>query len=120
MCILKKNSPAVSGYKYGRLDDVSTGVLAEPDGYICPICTERYGRDIRFNEVDSDGYGLCPHDIPTPTMLMLADMGWIDEPNFAPFYYRSGVKHGVELSAVVVPDLPLAGAITPERLKYVI
>jgi hypothetical protein len=45
-----------------------------------------------------------------------------DDPNFnfAPFYYRSGVKHGVELSAVVVPDLPLAGVITPERKKYVI
>ena len=79
---------------------------------------ERFGRDIHFNEQDADGYAICPHDIPSYWMTY-----WFgDDPefNFAPFYYRDGVKHGVELSAVVVPDLPLAGVLTPERMKYVI
>lgn len=117
----ENGSQVLEDFRYGRLDDVSTGVLSSGlDSYICPICSERFGRDISFAEKDSEGLRICPHDIPTP--LMLYFFGDDSEMNFAPFYYRSLKKadgaHGIELSAVVSPDLPVAGIVSPYRMAF--
>lgn len=119
----EKDSEILQDFRYGRMDDVSTGVLtAGIDSYLCPVCSERFSRDIRFNEKDEEGRGICPHSIPTPFMLWW--FGADDEDmNFAPFFYRTlnpdEGAHGIELSAVVAPDLPMAGVITPQKMTVV-
>ena len=119
-CYFEAESDIVSDLKYGRMDDVSTGVMTSgADSFICPVCSERFGRTIRFNEKDEEGRGICPHSIPTPFMLW-----WYgednEEMNFARFYYREltlETGHGIELSSVGVPDLPLAGTLSPYRIS---
>ena len=118
----ENGSQILNDFRFGRLDDVSTGTLGNlEEDYICPVCSERYGRNVRFFQKDEDGLKICPHDIPTPFMLW-----WFgDDPdaNFAPFYYQdlnqSTGGHGVELSAVVIPNLPATGIITPKKMELV-
>ncbi len=97
--------PIVNAIRFGRVDQVSTGLLCDPDGYICPNCSEEEGQEIRFTD------RTCPHDIPIPLLLMLADWMGDEEFNFADFYYRSGITHGVELSAIVCANLARCGVV---------
>lgn len=116
------DSQIVRDLRYGRIDDVSTGTLGNmKEDYICPVCSERLGRTIGFFEKDENGLKICPHNIPTPLMLWIFE----DDPdaNFAPFYYQDLNQetggHGVEVSAVVLPNLPATGVLTPKKMELI-
>jgi len=98
-------SPIVNAIRFGRVDQVSTGLLCDLDGFVCPNCSEEEGHNVKFsNEI-------CSHDIPVPFLLMIASMMPDENWNFADFYYRSTVTYGVELSAVVCANLSRCGVV---------
>lgn len=98
---IQKNTPAVDGYRFRRLGDVSTGNLVYPS-YICPI------DDLDFADEN------CPYLPPTDWMLYMAEEGELSDEEMqliAPYMMRDGVFYGVETSAVVVGNLPGAGVV---------
>jgi len=98
-------SPIVNAIRFGRVDQVSTGLLCDLDGFVCPNCSEEEGHNVNFNDE------ICSHDIPVPFLLMIASMMPGENWNFADFYYRSSVTYGVELSAVVCANLSRCGVV---------
>jgi hypothetical protein len=86
---------------YQSIKDCSTGGLRKPlTG--CPICTRSRGEFV-------DGFDdeECPHIMPVPYIEWYVDL---DNPEvrklLAPYYIRAGLHSIVELSAVVMGDLP--------------
>ena len=98
---IQASTPAVDGYRFRRLGDVSTGNLVYPD-YICPL------DDLSFADEN------CPYLPPTDWTLWMAEQDKLSEEEkalIAPYMMRDGVFYGVETSAVVVGNLPGAGVV---------
>lgn len=98
---VEATSPVVSGLRFRRLGDVSTGGFTDGT-FLCPLCS------VDFQDPT------CPHIMPHPFILMLLQFGDedIDPEMIAPYYIRSGFMDAVELSLVVCGNLPGAGVVT--------
>lgn len=95
---VEATSPVVSGLRFRRLGDVSTGGFTNATP-ICPLCETSF---------DSSN---CPHYIPDFWTMLMADYGEIDEELVAPFFIRTGFIDAVELSLVLCGNLPGASVV---------
>jgi hypothetical protein len=69
----------LSRVKARSVQDVSTGSFLSGVRQICPHCSEKMGREVEASEKDEDGRYTCPHEVPTPFMMMLVEWGYFDE-----------------------------------------
>ncbi|MBD2005627.1 MULTISPECIES: hypothetical protein [Cyanophyceae] len=87
-------SQIVQGLRFGFLGAVSMGGFQYKD-HACPICNSSF----------EDKH--CPHYLPDPMWGLVAE----SDNNVAPYYIRRGIYDLLELSQVLGPNLPAAGAI---------
>lgn len=73
------NEKAIAAIKSRSYQDVSTGSLLKDVRHICPVCSERYGKEVEYLDKWEDGSNMCPHELPTPIMKILAEWGWLGE-----------------------------------------
>lgn len=92
------SSPVVSGLRFRRLGDVSTGGFTNGD-LICPLCETSFD------------HKHCPHYIPDFWSTRMAEWGEIDGDLIAPFFIRTGFIDAVELSLVLCGNLPGASSV---------
>ena len=71
---------------------------------ICPHCSEEYGREVSFFEVDEYGAYVCPHEIP-------GGFEYKEDSLVADYAIWDGNFEGVELSLVVCGNLPGASVM---------
>jgi hypothetical protein len=111
--IHKDNGILVDRIKARSIQDVSTGSLLSGVHQYCNICSKKMGRNVEVNEKDADGRYICPHEVPTPWMLMLKEMGYLSEDAQFMDYVTidgEGQVHN-ETSFVVEGNLCSAGVI---------
>lgn len=95
---VEATSPVVSGLRFRRLGDVSTGGFTNKSPG-CPLC------ETSFDDPD------CPHYIPDFWTMMMAEYGEIKEELIAPYFIRQGFVDAVELSLVLCGNLPGASVV---------
>lgn len=90
--------------KTGRISKCSTGGILNDVDIICPHCSEEYGREVSFFEVDEYGAYVCPHEIP-------GGFEYKEDSLVADYAIWDGSFEGVELSLVVCGNLPGASVM---------
>lgn len=95
---VEATSPVVSGLRFRRLGDVSTGGFTSGE-LICPLCQTSFG----------DKH--CPHYIPNLYTMLAAEWGEIDPALVAPYFIRTSFMDAVELSLVLCGNLPGASVV---------
>lgn len=95
---VEASSPVISGLRFRRLGDVSTGGFTNGD-LICPLCETSFD------------HKHCPHYIPDFWTMMMAEYGEIDGNLIAPYFIRTGFTDAVELSLVLCGNLPGASLV---------
>lgn len=94
----------IMSVKTMRADKCSTGgILSEVDVF-CPHCSEEYGREVSFFEMDEYGNYICPHEMP-------GGSEYEDDSLVAEYGIWTGIMEPVELSLVVCGNLPGASVM---------
>ena len=94
----------IMSVKTMRIDKCSTGgILSEVD-VICPHCSEEYGREVSFFEIDENSNYICPHEMP-------GGYEYEEDSLVADYAIWTGNMESVELSLVVCGNLPGASVM---------
>lgn len=90
--------------KTGRVSKCSTGSILSDVSIICPHCSEEYGREVSFFEIDENSNYICPHSIPGGYQVEEDEL-------VADYAIWDGIFDGIELSLVVCGNLPGASVV---------
>lgn len=105
---IESNKKWIEAIKNRVINSCSTGGEISGAKLICPNCSEVHGREITFNELDKFGNHICPHWLPNPYTLEVAET---DDIEVADYIELNGNYENLELSICHIGNLPNAKVI---------